>query len=140
MISLFSNIFIFTFGIGYRNIYSFHESIKLWYPASDYKTKVRGKHQNSLLWAWLVSKIKVGKPTFVSWLFLVTLVIYGTVPIHSSECSFQEHKVLAGWAFDIVFDITIFELFARLGAYTQTQVRDWMCWFAKKTSDVLVSV
>ena len=107
MVSLFAIVLIIIFRIGYHNIYSFHENIQFWQTTSDYKTKVRSKHQKTVAWTRLDCNIKVVKPTFVNWLFLVTLVISGTVPSHSNECSVWEHKVLGRRAFGIIFYITL---------------------------------
>ena len=52
--------------------------IQVWCLTSDYKAKVRIKHQKSVWWTQLVCSIKGVKPTFVNWLFLSTLVISGT--------------------------------------------------------------
>ena len=76
----------FIYWTGYQNISSVYENIQFWYPSLDYKTSIRYKHQNTARWTQLVCNRKVGKPNFENQLFLVNLVISGTVPIHSREC------------------------------------------------------
>ena len=85
-------------------------NIQLWHPTSDHKTKVRGKHHKTVWLTQLVWKITGGKPTFVNWLFLVTLVICGTILIHSSNCCGQELVIIGGWYFDLIVWITFLNI------------------------------
>ena len=101
----FSNILVFIFGIGHHSISSVYENIQFWYPTSDFKTRVRSKHQKTIRWTQLVWNSKWGKPTSISSLFLVTLVISSTVPNQYRECYCRELVVLRGWDFDIVVGI-----------------------------------